>query len=123
MFEGKAVVRETDMPEEMQCHAAELAYQALDMYEPSDHRSIAYHIKQEFDLAYGAAWHCVVGSNFGSCITHVFGNFIFFQVEMMEILVFKDGSDLEKTKEEAVGVAYDIQKQQQEKENSPLTRI
>lgn len=152
MFEGKAVVRETDMPEEMQCHAAELAYQALDLYEPSDHRSIAYHIKQvclpfvichsfihnqscawhyydicvnwqEFDEAYGAAWHCVVGSNFGSCITHVFGNFIFFHVEMMEILVFKDGSDLEKTKEEAVGVAYDIQKQQQEKENSPLTRI
>ncbi|MCL7025360.1 hypothetical protein MKW94_013303 [Papaver nudicaule] len=116
MFEGKAVARETDMPEEMQCHATELAYQALDLYEPSDHKSIACHIKQHMEL-HGIA------SSAQTLGTHVFGNFIFFHVEMMEILVFKDGSDLEKSKEQAIGVVFDIQKQQQEEEITPLKRI
>ncbi|OVA17767.1 Dynein light chain [Macleaya cordata] len=108
MLEGKGVVRETDMDEEMQCRVMELAYQALDLHEISDLKSIAQHIKQKFDEAYGPAWHCVVGADFGSCITHVCGNFIFFHVEMMEFLVFKDGNDLNKSKEEAIAVHLPI---------------
>lgn len=46
MLEGKAVVRETDMPILMQSHVMELAYKALDLYEVSDCRSIALYIKQ-----------------------------------------------------------------------------
>ncbi|CAB4284610.1 unnamed protein product [Prunus armeniaca] len=103
MLEGKAVVRETDMPHAMQSHAMELAYKALDLHEVSDCRSIAHHIKQKFDEAYGSAWHCVVGKNFGSCITHLCGTFIFFHVEMMEFLIFKDGKDSTESREEAIG--------------------
>ncbi|GMP85566.1 hypothetical protein CsSME_00038666 [Camellia sinensis var. sinensis] len=98
MLEGKAVVRETDMEEAMQSHVMELAYQALDLHEVSDCQSIAHYIKQKFDEAYGAAWHCVVGKEFGSCITHLCGSFMFFRVDMMEFLVFKDGKDLTQTK-------------------------
>ncbi|GMJ08411.1 hypothetical protein HRI_004510300 [Hibiscus trionum] len=104
MLEGKAVVRETDMPMEMQSRVMELAYQALDLHEVSDCQSIARYIKQKFDEAYGAAWHCVVGKGFGSCISHLYGTFIFFHVEIMEFLIFKDGKDLEETKVEAIGV-------------------
>ncbi|CAK9143550.1 unnamed protein product [Ilex paraguariensis] len=104
MLEGKAVVSETDMPEAMQSHVMELAYRALDLHEVSDCQSIAHFIKQNFDEAYGPAWHCVVGKDFGSCITHLHGSFIFFHVEMMEFLVFKDGKDFSESKEEAVGV-------------------
>ncbi|WJZ93399.1 hypothetical protein VitviT2T_012344 [Vitis vinifera] len=104
MLEGKAVVRETDMPEAMQNHCLELAYQALDLHEVCDRQAIAHYIKQKFDEAYGPAWHCVVGVDFGSCITHLCGNFIFFRVETMEFLVFKDGKDLTESKEEAIGV-------------------
>ncbi|KAK4582023.1 hypothetical protein RGQ29_025260 [Quercus rubra] len=46
MLEGKAAVRETDMPEAMQNHIMELAYQALDLHEVSDCQSIAHYIKQ-----------------------------------------------------------------------------
>lgn len=46
MLEGRAVVRETDMQEEMQAHVMELAYKSLDLYESSDCQSIAHHIKQ-----------------------------------------------------------------------------
>lgn len=46
MLEGKAVVRETDMPEGMQSYVMELAHQALDAHEVSDCQSIAHFIKQ-----------------------------------------------------------------------------
>ncbi|XAR68895.1 Dynein ATPase [Bertholletia excelsa] len=88
MLEGKAIVRETNMPEAMQSHVMELAYQALDLHEASDRQAIAHYIKQDF----------------GSCITHLCGSFMFFRVEMMEFLVFKDGKDLMESKEEAIGV-------------------
>lgn len=46
----------------------------------------------------------MVGKDFGSCITHLCGSFIFFRVEMMEFLIFKDGKDFTESKEEAIGV-------------------
>ncbi|KAM7255008.1 hypothetical protein ACFE04_020249 [Oxalis oulophora] len=103
MLEGKAEVCETDMTEGMQGHVTELAYQALDLHEVSDCQSIARYIKQKFDETYGSAWHCVVGKDFGSCITHLCGSFIYFRVAMIDFLIFKDGQDLTQTKEEAVG--------------------
>ncbi|OAY41379.1 uncharacterized protein LOC110621997 isoform X2 [Manihot esculenta] len=99
MLEGKAVVRETDMPELMQNHVTELACQALDLHEVSDCQAIARYIKQKFDEAHGPTWHCVVGKDFGSCITHLCGSFIFFRVEMLEFLIFKDGKDFTESKE------------------------
>ena len=48
MLEGKAVVRETDMPEYMQSQVMECAYQALDAHEVSDCQSIALFIKQVY---------------------------------------------------------------------------
>ncbi|XP_054783484.1 dynein light chain 1, cytoplasmic-like [Prosopis cineraria] len=104
MLEGKAVVRETDMPEVVQNHVMELAYQALDAHEVNDCQSVAYYIKQKLDEAYGPAWNSVVGKDFGSCITHLCGSFIFFRVEMMEFLIFKDGTDFSESREEAIGV-------------------
>lgn len=59
---------------------------------------------QKLDETYGPAWNCVVGNDFGSCITHLCGSFIFFRVEMMEFLIFKDGKDFTERKEEAIGV-------------------
>ncbi|KAL2554543.1 dynein light chain LC6 [Forsythia ovata] len=55
MLEGKAIVRETDMPDAIKIHVMELAYQALDLHEVSDCQSIAHYIKQP------PAWHRVVG--------------------------------------------------------------
>nr|XP_023874174.1 dynein light chain 1, cytoplasmic-like [Quercus suber]POE83807.1 dynein light chain 1, cytoplasmic [Quercus suber] len=104
MLEGIAVVREIDKAKAMQNHVMELAYQALDLREVSDCQSIAHYIKQKFDEAYGPAWHFVVGKDFGSCITHIHGCFIFFHVEMLEFLIFKDGKDFTESREEAVGV-------------------
>ncbi|CAK7342770.1 unnamed protein product [Dovyalis caffra] len=98
MLEGKVVLCETDVPEQMQSHVMELAYQALDVHE-------------KFDEAYGPACHCVVGKDFGSSITHLCRSFIFFRVEKMEFLIFKDGRDFSESEEEAIGVLEQFKKE------------
>jgi hypothetical protein len=44
---------------------------------------------QEFDRVYGPAWHCIVGSSFGSFVTHSTGCFLYFSMEKLCILLFK----------------------------------
>ncbi|XP_059634960.1 dynein light chain 1, cytoplasmic-like [Cornus florida] len=92
MLEGKALVKETDMPYKMQIQAMASASQALDRYDVSDCISIASHIKKEFDKIYGCGWQCVVGSNFGCFFTHSQGTFIYFAMETLNFLIFKAAS-------------------------------
>ncbi|KAI8997133.1 dynein light chain 1, cytoplasmic [Pilobolus umbonatus] len=68
MSDGKAVIKSVDMSEEMQQEAIECSTQALEKY--NIEKDIAAHIKREFDRKYGPTWHCVVGRNFGSFVTH-----------------------------------------------------
>ncbi|KAJ3695734.1 hypothetical protein LUZ60_001111 [Juncus effusus] len=89
MLEGKAMIQDTDMPLKMQVQAMAAASEALDLYDVLDCRSIAAHIKKEFDLIYGAGWQCVVGSNFGCYFTHTQGTFMYFNLESLRFLIFK----------------------------------
>lgn len=44
---------------------------------------------QEFDSTYGPAWHCIVGTSFGSYVTHSLGGFLYFSIDKVYILLFK----------------------------------
>jgi hypothetical protein len=44
---------------------------------------------QEFDTTYGPAWHCIVGTSFGSYVTHSLGGFLYFSVDKAYILLFR----------------------------------
>ncbi|XP_077210063.1 uncharacterized protein LOC143845570 [Tasmannia lanceolata] len=92
MLEGKGRIQDTDMPIKMQLQAMGCASKALDLYDVSDCKSIAAHIKKEFDMIYGFGWQCVVGSNFGCFFTHTEGTFIYFCLETLNFLIFKGGS-------------------------------
>lgn len=46
MLEGKAMIKETDMPVKMRVQAMASASQALDLYDVCDCISIAAHVKQ-----------------------------------------------------------------------------
>ncbi|KAI4350848.1 hypothetical protein L6164_005256 [Bauhinia variegata] len=92
MLEGKAMVKESDMPLKMQIQAMASASQALDLYDVDDCVSIAGHIKKEFDKMYGSGWQCVVGSNFGCFFTHSKGTFIYFALETLNFLIYKGAS-------------------------------
>ncbi|KAB2611314.1 dynein light chain 1 [Pyrus ussuriensis x Pyrus communis] len=92
MLEGRAVIEDTDMPVKMQMQAMAAASEALDLHDVVDCRSIAAHIKKEFDMRYGSGWQCVVGSNFGCFFTHCKGTFIYFTLETLSFLIFKGDS-------------------------------
>ncbi|KAK2966290.1 hypothetical protein RJ640_018101 [Escallonia rubra] len=79
----------TDMPVSMQVHAFRCARGTYDSLEKFSSKQMAYNMKKEFDKVYGPAWHCIVGSSFGSFVTHSTGGFLYFSMEKLYILVFK----------------------------------
>ena len=54
-------------------------------------KNIASYIKREFDKKYNPTWHCIVGRNFGSYVTHETKHFIYFYLGQVAVLLFKSG--------------------------------
>ncbi|KAH6775684.1 Dynein light chain type 1 family protein [Perilla frutescens var. hirtella] len=79
----------------MQQDALQLAAKALDFFDVTDATQIARFIKKEFDRIYGVGWQCIVGTDFGSFVTHCYGCFIHFCVGSLAILLFKGSTGLE----------------------------
>jgi len=44
---------------------------------------------QEFDRMHGPGWQCIVGTDFGSFVTHCCGCFIYFCLGNLAILLFR----------------------------------
>ncbi|XP_020812658.1 dynein light chain 1, cytoplasmic-like [Drosophila serrata] len=89
MSNNEAEIRSTDMSEEMQKSAIDCATQALNEY--SIEHDIAKYIKTEFDIKFEPKWHCIVGSKFGSYVSHEPNHFIYFYLGELAILLFKKG--------------------------------
>ena len=92
----KVVIKCSDMPEKIQLEAISQGIQAYyrnipeNPEDPSDsYLKIAEEVKKEFDHKYKKAWHCIVGENFGSFVTHESKTFIFFSIANISILLFK----------------------------------
>ncbi|XP_042045278.1 dynein light chain, cytoplasmic-like [Salvia splendens] len=79
-----------DMPPFMQIHAVNCARKAHDSLEMFTSKPLALTLKKEFDGLYGPAWHCIVGTSFGSFVTHSVGGFMYFSMDQnLYILLFK----------------------------------
>jgi len=89
MSDRKAVIKNADMSEDMQQDSVDCATQALEKY--NIEKDIAAYIKKEFDKKYNPTWHCIVGRNFGSYVTHETKHFIYFYLGQVAILLFKSG--------------------------------
>ncbi|XP_062220986.1 uncharacterized protein LOC133920381 [Phragmites australis] len=93
--ERKAVVRvvAVDMPPALQRRAFRCARDELAAMPHFPRRlepkRLALALKKEFDTAYGPAWHCIVGTSFGSYVTHARGGFLYFSVDKVYILLFR----------------------------------
>ncbi|KAL1854569.1 Dynein light chain [Paecilomyces lecythidis] len=83
----EAQIKSVDMTEDMQQEAIEVATEAMDKFHIE--KDIAQYIKKEFDSRKGATWHCIVGRNFGSFVTHETKHFIYFYLGHCAILLFK----------------------------------
>ncbi|KAJ9708497.1 hypothetical protein PVL29_000504 [Vitis rotundifolia] len=83
-------VRASDMPLALQSRAFKCARDNLDaMPGKLDSKRLALALKKEFDSLYGPAWHCIVGTSFGSYVTHSLGGFLYFSIDKVYILLFK----------------------------------
>ncbi|KAL0296601.1 UNVERIFIED_CONTAM: Dynein light chain, cytoplasmic [Sesamum radiatum] len=85
-------VRASDMPLSLQNHAFKTARNILDSMPTSsklDSKRLALSLKKEFDSTYGPAWHCIVGTSFGSYVTHSLGGFLYFSIDKVYVLLFK----------------------------------
>ncbi|XP_068818584.1 dynein light chain 1, cytoplasmic-like [Capricornis sumatraensis] len=85
--DGKAVIKNADISEEMQQDSVECATQALEKY--NIEKDTVAHTKKEFDQKYNPTWHCTVGRNFVSYVTHETKHFIYFYLDQVAILLFK----------------------------------
>lgn len=89
MSDKKAVVKNADMNGPMQEDAVKIALTALEKF--NIEKDIAAYIKKEFDKKHSPTWHCIVGRNFGSYVTHETKHFIYFYLGQVAILLFKSG--------------------------------
>lgn len=89
MSDKKAVIKNADMSGPMQDEAIKTAVTALEKF--NIEKDIAAYIKKEFDKKYSPTWHCIVGRNFGSYVTHETKHFIYFYLGQVAILLFKSG--------------------------------
>ncbi|KAL4012522.1 hypothetical protein IC575_029625 [Cucumis melo] len=79
-----------DMQPAMQIHAVDCARKTHDSMEKFTSKTLALSLKREFDGVYGPAWHCIVGTSFGSFVTHSVGGFLYFSLDQkLYILLFK----------------------------------
>lgn len=80
-------IQAADMPLEMQRSAVFSATQAIKLYSTEKH--IAESIKQDFDQMYHPTWHCIVGRNWGSCVTHSKQCYIRLAYKDLTILLYR----------------------------------
>ncbi|XP_022955505.1 dynein 8 kDa light chain, flagellar outer arm-like [Cucurbita moschata] len=85
----KIVIKSADMFGDMQKEAVDIAIAAFEKH--SVEKDVAEHIKKEFDQRHGPTWHCIVGRNFGSYVTHESNHFVYFYLDQKAVLLFKSG--------------------------------
>ena len=80
-------IQAADMPIHMQRAAMHSAIQACRLYTTEKH--IAESIKQDFDQMFDPTWHCIVGRNWGSCVTHSKQCYIRILYKDLTLLLYK----------------------------------
>ncbi|PKI65061.1 dynein light chain 1, cytoplasmic [Punica granatum] len=85
----RIVIKSADMKDDMQKEAIDIAVAAFEKH--GVEKDVAEHIKKEFDKKHGPTWHCIVGKNFGSYVTHETNHFVYFYLDQKAILLFKSG--------------------------------
>ncbi|XP_042036991.1 dynein light chain LC6, flagellar outer arm-like isoform X2 [Salvia splendens] len=85
----KVIIKSADMKEDIQKEAIDIAIGAFEKF--SVEKDVAEHIKKTFDKKYGPTWHCIVGKNFGSYVTHETHHFVYFYLDTKAVLLFKSG--------------------------------
>ncbi|VDD77621.1 unnamed protein product [Mesocestoides corti] len=82
----QVVVKCFCMSDEMLNYAVVCADEAL--RQSATRKDVAAYVKRHFDAKYGPLWHCVVGRDFGSYVTHQDLGFAVFHIGEWAFLLF-----------------------------------
>ena len=92
MSKKKEIVFAEDMTDEMMNRAIDVGKAAFNnpQNQGKPNQRIATFIRTTFEKEYGKSWNCVVGSNFGSYVTHEIKTYIYFSVQPgINVLLWK----------------------------------
>ncbi|KAA3456216.1 dynein light chain-like [Gossypium australe] len=107
----KVIIKSADMKEEQQKEAVNIAISVTSLFSSfpqifhfsarfrfdfafeknNVEKDVAERIKKEFDKRHGPTWHCIIGRNFGSYVTHETNHFVYFYLDQKAVLLFKSG--------------------------------
>ncbi|XP_059630443.1 uncharacterized protein LOC132273504 [Cornus florida] len=85
----KVIIKSADMKDDLQKEAVDIAINAFEIHNVG--KDVAEYIKKEFDKKHGPTWHCIVGKNFGSYVTHETNHFVYLYLDSKAVLLFKSG--------------------------------
>eukprot|EP01035_Chromulina_nebulosa_P017877 gene17877-23493_t len=86
-YNRKVKIKKSDVPENISQKAITFVNEAIDKYQIE--KDMATYIKKRCDERFGGTWHTVIGRNFGCSITHDTKFVMFFQIDLLNVLLFK----------------------------------
>ncbi|CAF3189812.1 unnamed protein product [Rotaria socialis] len=92
VYDEDLIVKSTDLSAAYEQEMIELVRSAFQKYDLSSQRELAGFLKRSADKAFASCWHCIVGRQFSSYVTHEMNGFIYLTKGPLSILLFKSGS-------------------------------
>lgn len=89
--ERKVVIKQSDLPRNIQADIIEYCQQALDEDPNGVQKNLAAVIKARLDNDQGGTWHVIVGKHFGGNVTSDAQTLINFTIDDLWYLLFKSG--------------------------------
>jgi dynein light chain LC8-type len=91
-YDDDLIVKSTDLSATNEQEMIELVRLAFRKYDLNNQRELAGFLKRSADKAFSSCWHCIVGRQFSSYVTHEMNGFIYLTKGPLSILLFKSGS-------------------------------
>ncbi|CAF0920367.1 unnamed protein product [Rotaria sordida] len=92
IYDDDLIVKSTDLSAAYEQEMIELVRIAFQKYDLSSQRELAGFLKRTADKTFSSCWHCIVGKQFSSYVTHEMNGFIYLTKGPLSILLFKSGS-------------------------------
>ena len=91
-YDHDLIVKSTDLSASIEHEMLELVRLGFRKFNLNSQRELAGFLKRSADKTFSACWHCIVGRQFSSYVTHEMNGFIYLTKGPLSILLFKSGS-------------------------------
>ncbi|UJR25715.1 hypothetical protein I4U23_007066 [Adineta vaga] len=91
-YDDDLIVKSTDLSAQNEQEMLELVRLSLRKFDLNNQRELAGFLKRSADKTFSSCWHCIVGRQFSSYVTHEMNGFIYLTKGPLSILLFKSGT-------------------------------